>query len=207
MPVNKVFDENFRKQGFELIAGVDEAGRGPLAGPVVAAAVILRSGISVEGLDDSKKLTAQKRNELFAEIIWKAAAYSISVVSNTEIDKINILNASLSAMKKAVTALAVPPDIVLVDGNKKIRTNAPCECIVKGDGKSESIAAASILAKVVRDKIMTDLDLVHPGYGWSRNKGYPTKQHRDAILKLGITPLHRMSFLKKMEQYELFGKE
>ncbi|NUN09620.1 MAG: ribonuclease HII [Ignavibacteriaceae bacterium] len=207
MPVDKQFDENFRLGGFASIAGVDEAGRGPLAGPVVAAAVILRSDSPVYGLDDSKKLSASKRNELFSEIIKKAEAYSISVIGNTEIDKINILNASLTAMKKAVTALSVLPDIVLVDGNKKIKTEIRCECIVKGDGKSESIAAASILAKVVRDKIMTDLELLHPGYGWSSNKGYPTKFHREAILKLGITPHHRLSFLKKMEQYELFGKE
>lgn len=207
MPVDKEFDKFFRNQGYRIIAGVDEAGRGPLAGPVVAAAVILNEKETIEGIDDSKKLNARKRYELFNEIKLKALSFSYAVLNNEEIDKVNILNASLTAMLSSVEMLKTKPQLILVDGNKKIKTALPCFAVVKGDAKSESIAAASIVAKVIRDQIMDELDTLYPGYGWSKNKGYPTGEHREAIIRLGITPLHRKTFLRKMEQYELFGKK
>ena len=180
--------------GANVIAGVDEVGRGPLAGPVTAAAVILDAGNIPEGLDDSKKLTAKKRDRLFEEIHDKAQV-SIAHASVDEIDELNILRASHLAMCRAIEGLSLPPDHALIDGNmipKGLRI--PATTLVKGDGRSLSIAAASIVAKVMRDRIMVDLAQQHPGYGWEKNAGYGTKQHMEALQTLGITPQHRRSF-------------
>ncbi len=180
--------------GVNVIAGVDEVGRGPLAGPVTAAAVILDAGSIPEGLDDSKKLTAKKRDRLFEEIHVKAQV-SIAHASVAEIDGLNILRASHLAMRRAIEGLPLVPDHALIDGNmipKGLRI--PATTLVKGDGRSLSISAASIVAKVVRDRIMVDLAQQHPGYGWEKNAGYGTKQHMEALQILGITPQHRRSF-------------
>ncbi|MEO1025292.1 MAG: ribonuclease HII [Pseudomonadota bacterium] len=180
--------------GARIIAGVDEVGRGPLAGPVTAAAVILDRTCVPEGLDDSKKLNIKTRDRLFAEIM-ASAKVSIAHASVAEIDDLNILYASHLAMERAVAGLATAPCHVLVDGNmipKKMRV--PATAVVKGDALSQSIAAASIIAKVTRDRIMVDLAQQHPGYGWETNAGYPTKTHRSALSDLGVTPHHRRSF-------------
>ncbi len=176
-------------------AGCDEAGRGCLAGPVVAAAVILPKGYSNELLNDSKKLTSKKRDQLRIEIEKEALAYAVAFVDHKEIDKINILNASFLAMHRAVDQLKKKPELLLIDGNRfKPYEGIKHECIIKGDGKYMSIAAASILAKTYRDEFMLKLDKEYPGYGWTKNMGYPTKAHREGIRKLGVTPYHRMSF-------------
>ena len=184
-------------QGFVTIAGVDEAGRGPWAGPVVAGAVILdRANISDEllgGLNDSKKLTAKKREALFA-LLPDCARIGVGLASVDEIDESNILAATMTAMARAVTELGAPPDLALVDGNRVPKLACPARCEVKGDGRSLSIAAASIIAKVTRDRIMAELALLCPGYGWERNAGYGTKAHRDGLERLGVTPHHRKSF-------------
>jgi len=186
-------------------AGCDEAGRGCLAGPVVAAAVILPKGYSNELLNDSKKLTAKKRALLRVQVENDALAYAVAFVDHTEIDAINILNASFLAMHKAVDQLNQKPELLLIDGNRfKSYEGIKHECIIKGDGKFMSIAAASILAKTYRDEFMLRLDNQYPGYGWSKNMGYPTKAHRDGIRKLGATPFHRMSFRLLPDQIELF---
>ena len=180
--------------GANVIAGVDEVGRGPLAGPVTAAAVILDTGNIPEGLDDSKKLTAKKRDRLFEEIHDKAQV-SIAHASVDEIDELNILRASHLAMCRAIEGLSLVPGHALIDGNmipKGLRI--PATTLVKGDSRSLSIAAASIVAKVMRDRIMVDLAQQHPGYGWEKNAGYGTKQHMEALQTLGITPQHRRSF-------------
>ena len=174
-------------------AGCDEVGRGPLAGDVVAAAVILGSSIP-EGLNDSKKLTERKRERLFDEIKASAVAWSIGRASVEEIDRLNILNASLLAMQRAVESLSPLPDHVLVDGNKLPAWQFSAEAIVGGDGSIPSISAASVLAKVTRDREMLELDLKYPGYGLAKHKGYPTAQHLDALARLGVTPIHRRSF-------------
>ena len=174
-------------------AGCDEVGRGPLAGDVVAAAVILGSSIP-EGLNDSKKLTERKRERLFDEIKVLALAWSIGRASVEEIDRLNILNASLLAMKRAVESLSPLPDHVLVDGNKLPSWQFSAEAIVGGDGSIPSISAASVLAKVARDREMVQLDGEYPGYGLAKHKGYPTAQHLDALARLGVTPIHRRSF-------------
>ena len=174
-------------------AGCDEVGRGPLAGDVVAAAVILGSSIP-EGLNDSKKLTERKRERLFDEIKVLALAWSIGRASVEEIDRLNILNASLLAMKRAVESLSLLPDHVLVDGNKLPAWQFSAEAIVGGDGSVPSISAASVLAKVTRDKEMVQLDGEYPGYGLAKHKGYPTAQHLHALARLGVTPIHRRSF-------------
>ena len=174
-------------------AGCDEVGRGPLAGDVVAAAVILGSSIP-EGLNDSKKLTERKRERLFDEIKASAVAWSIGRASVEEIDRLNILNASLLAMKRAVESLSPLPDHVLVDGNKLPAWQFSAEVIVGGDGSIPSISAASVLAKVTRDREMLELDLKYPGYGLAKHKGYPTAQHLEALARLGVTPIHRRSF-------------
>ena len=176
------------------VAGVDEAGRGPLAGPVVAAAVILEPGNIPEGLDDSKKLSHKRRAGLLTQLL-DVASVGIGIASVEEIDQINILKASHLAMERAVAALAEVPDVALIDGNLLPR-NLPCRAVplVKGDTRSLSIAAASIVAKERRDAIMVDLAQQHPGYGWEANKGYPTKSHKLALGKLGVTPHHRRSF-------------
>lgn len=186
-------------------AGCDEAGRGPLAGPVVAAAVIFPPDYKNELLNDSKKLK-KKQLEFLEEVIKKdALAYSVQEVSHTKIDEINILNASYLAMHLSVKDLSVQPELLLIDGNRfKPYEGIPHECIVKGDGKYMSIAAASILAKTHRDRLMTNLAQQYPGYGWETNAGYPTIKHREAIRQLGVTPYHRKSFRLLPEQLELF---
>ena len=177
-----------------LIAGVDEAGRGPLAGPVVAAAVILDESTVIAGLGDSKTISETKRNYLAAKIKEKALAWAIAQVENEEIDELNILNASMLAMKKAVEGLKVQPDHVQVDGNCCPSLNCSVEAIVKGDALVEVIGAASILAKVSRDALMVEMDEIYPGYGFAKHKGYPTKQHRAALLRLGVCEIHRRSY-------------
>lgn len=188
------FEEAARARGFGLIAGVDEVGRGPLAGPVTAAAVILDPARVPEGLADSKQLTEKRRNALYDEIFAVATA-SIAHASVEEIDRINILRASHLAMERAVAGLALAPDHLLIDGNMIPRGLAvSAEAIVKGDARSLSIAAASIVAKVCRDRLMVDLAQQHPGYGWEKNAGYPSPAHKEALQNLGVTPHHRRSF-------------
>lgn len=177
-----------------LMAGVDEVGRGPLAGDVVTAAVILDPEKPIAGLDDSKKLTEKKRERLFGEIQEKALSWSIARCSVAEIDQMNILQASLEAMKRAVETLDVKPEHVLVDGNKIPRWDFQAEAVVKGDARVQAIAAASILAKVTRDREMIAFDEVYPGYGFAGHKGYPTKAHIEALDHLGVTPIHRTSY-------------
>ena len=194
----KKFDKSFLDKNIKLVAGIDEAGRGPLAGPVVAAAVIFDNRIKIKGVNDSKKISAKRREELFEKIKNKALSYSIGIVDEKLIDEINILNATLKAMKQAADKLNPKPDLILIDGNKTFYSKIPTKPIVKGDSKSFSIAAASILAKVTRDRIMTDASENHPEYLWYKNKGYGTKQHIDAIKKFGYTEYHRKTFLKKI---------
>ncbi|MFM8354259.1 MAG: ribonuclease HII [Gammaproteobacteria bacterium] len=177
-----------------LIAGVDEAGRGPLAGPVVAAAVILDPAQPIAGLADSKTLSARRREALAAQIRAQASGWSVVFVDAAEIDACNILEATLRAMTRAVAALAPAPDRVLVDGNRLPKLPMPAEAIVRGDARVPAISAASILAKVARDAWMTTAALAFPGYGFEIHKGYPTRAHRDALARLGVTPLHRRSF-------------
>ena len=186
-------------QGFTAVCGVDEAGRGPLAGDVYAAAVILPRGVEIAGVNDSKKLTEKKREALFDLIREKAAAYCISAATVAEIDSLNILRASLLAMRRAVGGLSVRPDLALVDGNQDPHLEIPTQTIVKGDGKSASIAAASILAKVARDRYMKKLDEQYPQYCFAKHKGYGTKLHYEMLDKYGPCPEHRRSFLKKWE--------
>lgn len=185
-----------------LIAGVDEVGRGPLAGPVVAAAVILDPDKPIEGLADSKKLTEKRREALVIEIKEKALAWSIARAEVEEIDRINILQASLLAMKRAVESLQHAPELALIDGNHCPELDCRMEAIIKGDSKEPAISAASILAKVARDTEMAEMEQVYPGYGFAKHKGYPTKQHREAILKLGITPIHRRSYAPVQKMLE-----
>jgi ribonuclease HII len=184
-----------KKAGFpaKRIAGVDEAGRGPLAGPVVAAAVLLDPGAIPDGLNDSKKLSAAKREKLFDEIC-ASSHYAIALGAVEEIDRLNIHHATLQTMKRAVEALPFLPDHVLVDGKFTPALACPAEAVIGGDGRSLSIAAASILAKVARDRLMLDLDAAHPGYGWARNMGYGTAAHKSALEALGPTIHHRRSF-------------
>ncbi len=185
---------DLRARGFSAIAGADEAGRGPMAGPVVAAAVVLNPYDVPEGLNDSKKLTEKRRVALEAEIKSRAV-WAVALATVEEIDDLNILNASLLAMQRAIEALSTPADFALIDGNKKpAGLVAPCASVVAGDARSVSIAAASILAKNERDRIMVDLAQQHPGYGWDQNKGYPTVVHKKALRDLGVTPHHRRSF-------------
>jgi ribonuclease HII len=177
-----------------LVAGVDEAGRGPLAGPVVAAAVIFTKGKIPKGLNDSKQLDAETREELFAEISFRAVAVGVGEASVDEIDLINIRQATHLAMARAVRALSFAPAFALVDGNDAPALPCPCDTIVEGDAKSVSIAAASIVAKVTRDRMMAALHETHPHYGWARNKGYGTPEHLSALTRHGATPHHRRSF-------------
>ncbi len=186
-----------KSNGFKLVCGVDEAGRGPLAGPVCAAAVILNE--EIEGLNDSKKLTEKKREALFDVIKEKALSYSIAFASVEEIEEHNILNATYLAMNRAIEGLNIKADFALIDGNRvPTDIKVPCETVVKGDAKSCSIAAASILAKVTRDRLMLEEDEKYPEYNFKKHKGYGTKEHTDAILKYGVSPIHRPSFLKKL---------
>lgn len=192
---------------FEVEAGCDEAGRGCLAGPVVAAAVILDSYKPIKALNDSKKLSAKQRAALRIEIIDKARAFGIGIVDHHEIDQINILNASILAMHRALAQLSIQPEFILVDGNRfKPYHQIPHECMVKGDARFASIAAASILAKTERDQLMTELHAIHPEYAWDRNQGYPTLAHRSAIAAIGPSPFHRMTFqlLPLQNQLALF---
>lgn len=191
----KNFDNSFLNEKIKLIAGTDEAGRGPLAGPVVAAAVIFSPEVYIEGVNDSKKLTHVERETLYPLIIKNAMAFGVSIVSNSRIDKINILHASLLAMKRAVNKLEVQPDLILIDGNKTFKHKIPAVAIVKGDSQSFAVAAASIIAKVRRDRIMIRLAKKYPHYNWAKNKGYPTNEHINSIKVYGATEYHRKSFL------------
>ena len=177
-----------------MTAGVDEAGRGPLAGPVVAAAVILDPSVKIQGLADSKKLTERKRVDLEQEIKENCLAWSIASVTHEEIDQINILNATMLAMKKAIESLEIVPGHVQVDGNRCPQVDCSVEAIVRGDALIEAIGAASILAKVCRDQIMMQMEEVYPGYGFARHKGYPTKEHVEALQNLGVCDIHRRSY-------------
>lgn len=190
--------ENELFEKYSLICGVDEAGRGPLAGPVCAAAVVLKKDSYIEGIKDSKKLTEKKREELYDVIIREAVAYSVCLVDEKRIDEINILNATHEAMNKAVNSLSITPEFVLIDGNSIKNMSLPHKCVVKGDDKCNSIGAASILAKVTRDRYMMDLHEKYPEYGFDKHKGYPTKLHYEMIEKHGILPIHRLSYLKKI---------
>ncbi len=192
------FENKYRDMGYDLVAGVDEAGRGPLAGPVYAAAVIFSEGTVVRGINDSKKLSEKRREELFDEICEKAFAYNIYSVDEKRIDKINILRATYEAMNGAVAGLKVRPDYVLIDGNRIEGIGIPHETIVKGDSKSASIAAASILAKVGRDRFICEIAEKYPQYGFEKHKGYGTAAHNAAILKYGPCEIHRRTFLKKL---------
>ena len=194
------FENEKRAQGYHMICGCDEAGRGPLCGPVVAAAVILNPNEEIEGLNDSKKLTEKKREKLFDVIKEKALAYAIAEASPEEIDEINILNASMLAMRRAVDALQIKADFALIDGNCSRGFTIPMQTIVKGDALSSSIAAASILAKVTRDRQCLELDKRYPEYGIAKHKGYPTKEHMDAVRLHGPSPIHRKTFLKFLDK-------
>ena len=187
------YERAAKQKGYHLIAGIDEVGRGPLAGPVVAAAVILPEGMEDIGLDDSKKLSAKKRAEIFEIIKEQAVAIGVGIVDAFTIDKINIYEASKVAMKRAIELLPEKPDYLLIDA-MRLETGIPEEGIIKGDAKSISIAAASIVAKEVRDQMMKDYDQLYPGYGFSQNAGYGTKAHLEGLEKLGPTPIHRMTF-------------
>lgn len=192
-----LYEREYISQGKKHICGVDEAGRGPLAGPVFAAAVILPEGIVIEGLDDSKKLSEKKREALFDVICEKALSYSIAISDEKEIDQINILNASLLAMKRAAASLTVSPDVILVDGNKTFETDIHIRSLVKGDSLSANIAAASIIAKVSRDRFMTELAKRYPEYMFEKHKGYPTKLHYEMVEAHGLSDVHRKTFFKK----------
>ena len=194
------YEEKHYSEGYTAICGCDEAGRGPLCGPVVAAAVILPLGLEIEGLNDSKKLTEKKREKLFDIIKEKAIAYAIAEASPAEIDDINILNASMLAMRRAVEALPIKADFALIDGNCSRGFEIPTETVVKGNAKSYSIAAASILAKVTRDRQCEALDKEYPEYGIAKHKGYPTKDHMEAVKKYGPAPIYRRSFLKFLDK-------
>lgn len=192
-----IFEKQFREQGYNLICGVDEAGRGPLAGPVFAAAVILPIDCEIEGLNDSKKLSEKKRELLFDVIKEKAIAYSIASASVDEIEEVNILKATFLAMNRAISGLNIKSDFAIIDGNR-VPDNIAVECatLVKGDSKSMSVAAASVLAKVSRDRLLIEYDEKFPEYNFKKHKGYGTKEHYEAIAKHGICEVHRKSFLK-----------
>lgn len=199
------YSELMKNSGYNIVCGIDEAGRGPLAGPVFAAAVILPENADLPGLNDSKKLTPKKREVLYDLIIEQAVAYGIAMADENEIDEINILQATFLAMKRAVAMLNVKPEAAVVDGNRDPKLGIPTLCVVGGDGKIPAIAAASILAKVSRDRFMLELDKKYPQYCFSKHKGYPTELHYQMILEYGVSPVHRRSFLKnlseKAEQY------
>lgn len=184
--------------GYKLVCGIDEAGRGPLAGPVCAAAVILPPDCRIEGLNDSKKLTDKRRRELYDVIVENAVAYGIAFASHQEIDEINILQATFLAMRRAMDQLRVRPDIALIDGNRETDFGLPVHTIVKGDSLSANIAAASILAKVTRDRFMLEMDEKYPQYGFATHKGYGTRAHYAALREFGPCPIHRRTFLKNL---------
>lgn len=192
------FEKEALAKGYKSVCGVDEAGRGPLAGPVCASAVILPEGVIIEGVNDSKKLSEKKRESLFDVIREQALSYSIAYATVDEIEEINILNATMLAMRRAIDGLDIKADYAMIDGNKIPPIDIDAECIVKGDAKSMSIACASILAKVSRDRLLYKYAEEYPMYGFDKHKGYGTKVHREAILKYGPCPYHRKSFLKKL---------
>ena len=192
------FETQAKAEGYHIVCGIDEAGRGPLAGPVCAAAVILPRDTLIEGVNDSKKLSEKKREQLFEVIKETALSYSIGWASVEEIEEINILAAAMLAMKRAVEGLTIKADYAYIDGNKTPRIEIPCEAVVKGDALSMSVASASILAKVSRDRLMLEYAKEYPQYGFEKHKGYGTTAHTDAILKYGECPIHRPSFLKKL---------
>ncbi len=197
MPDFKIENEA-KQKGFKYVCGVDEAGRGPLAGPVCAAAVILPEGVEIEGLNDSKKLTEKKREALFPIIKEKAIAFAVAFASVEEIEEVNILNATYLAMNRAIEGLEIKPDYALIDGNRvPDGITVPCETVIKGDALSCSIAAASILAKVTRDRLMDEFDKEYPQYGFINHKGYGTAAHYKAVDEFGLCPIHRPSFFKK----------
>ena len=190
---NEIYEE-----GFRLLCGVDEAGRGPLAGPVCAAAVILPRGLVIADLNDSKKLTEKKREALYDVIVEKALAYGIAFASVKEIEEQNILNATFLAMNRALAQLDPQPELALIDGNRNTGIQMPSRCVVKGDAKCADIAAASILAKVTRDRYMLEMAEQYPEYRFEQHKGYGTKLHYEVLREYGPSPIHRMSFLKKL---------
>ncbi|MEI8198612.1 MAG: ribonuclease HII [Eubacteriales bacterium] len=190
------YENEAKINGYIICAGIDEAGRGPLAGPVVAAACILNEDIPIYGLDDSKKIPENRREILYGEIIKKAKCFSVIRIEHDVIDDINILEATKRAMRMCVESLSMLPDLLLIDAVDLKGTGIPVQAIIKGDAKSNSIAAASILAKVTRDRIMREYDIMYPGYGFAKHKGYGTKEHYAAIERLSICPIHRRTFLK-----------
>lgn len=193
------YEKAAAQKGFQAVCGVDEAGRGPFAGPVCAAAVILPENCEIEGLNDSKKLTEKKREALFDVIKEKAISYSIAFGILEEIEEFNILEATFLAMNRAIDGLDIPADFALIDGNRAPKgIKIPCETIIKGDSLSLSVAAASVLAKVTRDRLMLEIDEKYPQYNFKKHKGYGTKEHSELILKYGPCPEHRMSFLKNL---------
>ena len=195
----KEIDKSYFKEGYNYICGIDEAGRGPLAGPVVVAAVIMPKDSMIEGVHDSKQVSEKKREKLYELIIEEAISYSVGIVDQNEIDRINILNATKAGLTEAVRTLKVKPELILVDALTNIDTcGVPYQSIIKGDAKSYSIAAASIIAKVTRDRIMREWDKVYPQYGFERHKGYGTAAHISAIKENGLCPLHRLSFVKNI---------
>ena len=196
---NTAFDTAIRAEGYPVLCGIDEAGRGPLAGPVFAAAVILPDGLVIEGLNDSKKISEKKREALFDVICREAVSYAVASASVEEIEQYNILQANYMAMRRAVAALSVKPDLILVDGNGlPPGLPVPARTLVKGDALSASVAAASILAKVSRDRLMMELDVQYPQYLFAKHKGYGTALHYEMLREHGLSPVHRRSFLKKI---------
>lgn len=195
-------EESLYSKGIKLVCGVDEAGRGPLCGPVVAAAVILKPDSKIEGVNDSKKLSEKKREQVYDNIMENALAVGVGMSDVDVIESVNILNATKLAMKEAISKLKVQPEYVLIDGNQMIDIKIPGETVVHGDAISESIAAASIVAKVTRDRMLIEWDKTYPEYGFAKHKGYGTKAHTDAIAKYGLTPLHRPSFCAKFVKGE-----
>lgn len=193
-------EETYRQKGYSAICGVDEAGRGPLCGPVVAAAVILPLGLQLEGLNDSKKLSEKKRELLYEQICRSASAYAIAESSVEEINATNILEATLSAMRRAIAALSLPADFAFIDGNIARDFSIPAQAVIHGDAISPSIAAASILAKVTRDRLCMELDRAYPQYGIAKHKGYGTKEHMNALRMYGPSPIHRTKFIRFLER-------
>lgn len=194
-------EDRARAEGFSIVCGIDEAGRGPLAGPVFAAAVVLKPGTEIPGLNDSKKLSSKKRDELFDIILEVADDYSVASATEQEIDELNILQATFLAMNRAFDGLRKKPDLALVDGNRTPDVNAVVQTVVKGDARSMSIAAASILAKVSRDRYMLELAKLFPQYQFEKHKGYGTKLHYEMLQKYGVSEVHRKSFLKNLESH------
>ena len=191
------YENDLRGEGYQLICGIDEAGRGPLAGPVCAAACILPAGLVIEGLNDSKKLSEKRREALYEEITARALAWAVCLADEKTIDEINILQATYVAMRGAVEGLSLRPELCLVDGNRDPGLGLPTRTVIKGDASCASVAAASILAKVTRDRLMVEYDKQYPGYGFAVHKGYGTKAHYAAVAALGLCPIHRRSFFKK----------